>query len=430
MSQMAGFDMPSLTGSLDVVLDDLIKPTTLQVIGSTLELGTVGKVFPAADGAAGTAPADVGVTTGRQDLAGGIFGEYDLAVRNGIGTFVMDSAVLVGGFTSGSQDWQIEKGLGEFFRDLDDDSLDLSGSENLAGFDLTDNGAVNGTLTSLGGGSFEIGIPFGRTLDLSSVTGTAGDNLIFTGKAVAVFAPGTPLNAASSTDSVEAPIVQATLVADRTVVAEDGTVTSLPESEVWIDEWDSYWVEVWGNAAGDQLDAASVEVEYNADWFTATEIDFGRAWSDSVSGAIDDESGTVLITGEIDGEQSGYIPLGRIRFESLDNDDISATDVIGPQASGITISFAGFELSIAGSVTPGLGVSPATQVIPVVYDIDDDDRIGFGDLSYFADAFSDSVVTTDSLQTWALDFDRSGSIGFGDLAFLADNCDIRHPALP
>ncbi|MFT5095015.1 MAG: hypothetical protein ACI93T_003859, partial [Porticoccaceae bacterium] len=107
--------------------------------------------------------------------------------------------------------------------------------------------------------------------------------------------------------------------------------------------------------------------------------------------------------------------------ESLDNDDISATDVIGPQASGISISSARFELSTSGSVTPGLGVSPATQVIPVVYDIDDDDRIGFGDLSYFADAFSDSVVTTDSLQTWALDFDRSGSIGFGDLAFLADN---------
>jgi hypothetical protein len=69
-----------------------------------------------------------------------------------------------------------------------------------------------------------------------------------------------------------------------------------------------------------------------------------------------------------------------------------------------------------------LGESPGTELWAVMYDIDDNDRIDFGDLSYFAAAFDRTVGSTPEppYVQWA-DFDRSGTVDFGDLALFAPN---------
>ena len=65
--------------------------------------------------------------------------------------------------------------------------------------------------------------------------------------------------------------------------------------------------------------------------------------------------------------------------------------------------------------------APNTSLWSVAYDVDDNDRIDFGDLAYFANEFQEDVFNSDSPLTWALDFDKNGKVDFGDLAFLATN---------
>jgi hypothetical protein len=78
-----------------------------------------------------------------------------------------------------------------------------------------------------------------------------------------------------------------------------------------------------------------------------------------------------------------------------------------------------------------LGGSPATELWAVMYDVDDNDGIDFGDLSFFAAAFGRTVGAPDSEPpyAWWADFDGSGRVDFGDLAFFAPNFNKNRSAI-
>ena len=59
----------------------------------------------------------------------------------------------------------------------------------------------------------------------------------------------------------------------------------------------------------------------------------------------------------------------------------------------------------------------------MVYDIDDNNQIDFGDFSFFAAAFGKTLAasTSEPPYVWWADFDKSGRVDFGDLAFSAPN---------
>ena len=62
-----------------------------------------------------------------------------------------------------------------------------------------------------------------------------------------------------------------------------------------------------------------------------------------------------------------------------------------------------------------------TELWPVIYDIDDNDLIDFGDFSYFAGAFGQTVGGPEPPYTWWADFDRTGLVDFGDFSYFAPN---------
>ena len=118
----------------------------------------------------------------------------------------------------------------------------------------------------------------------------------------------------------ESTAIHMSLVENPTVVDASGQVAALPQSEAWIDEWDSYWVELWVNTAdGPAVTAGSVDLAYNTDYFTATEIDHGPVYVNQVSGTIDDGIGLVDNIGgatalsDVGGD--GYALLARVKFE-------------------------------------------------------------------------------------------------------------------
>ena len=71
-----------------------------------------------------------------------------------------------------------------------------------------------------------------------------------------------------------------------------------------------------------------------------------------------------------------------------------------------------------------LSLEPAT----VSYDLDNDGRIGLGDLAHFASVYRERPgITTESPYAYAADFDRSGTVDLGDLALFAANYQLSRP---
>ena len=57
----------------------------------------------------------------------------------------------------------------------------------------------------------------------------------------------------------------------------------------------------------------------------------------------------------------------------------------------------------------------------MIYDIDDNNLVDFGDLSFFAPAFGQPVGGNEPPFTWWADFDKTGLVDFGDLSFFSPN---------
>ena len=240
---------------------------------------------------------------------------------------------------------------------------------------------------------------------------------------------GSPLNGTEGRNASEDTAVYVTLVEEPTTVDADGQVVALPESQAWIDEWDSYWVELWVNTIeGPGVTGGTVDLAYNSEYFTATEIDHGSIFVDGTSGSIDDALGLVTNIGgtttRTNAGGAGYSLLGRVKFESLSDDQVpvdTSNLFMGPYDLGLGLSDSQLEVADVGLVNPTLGEAPDTELWAVPYDVDDSDQIDFGDFTFLATSFAQDVVDSDSPYVWAMDFDKSGTLDFGDFTFFAVN---------
>ena len=219
------------------------------------------------------------------------------------------------------------------------------------------------------------------------------------------------------------------LVHQRTPVDPvTGEVGALPASEPWIDGWDTFWVEIWGNTPGPAdagIAAASVDLEYDTARFSATAIEFGPAFTEDRTGSIDDGAGVVAdvaaATTLTDVGDDGLALLARVRFEPIGADQ-AAVDVAsrfaGPYDLGLALSDAQMELTDTTVGNPELGDPPDTELWAVVYDYDHSNKIDFGDLAWFASVF---LGPADEPDAWWADYNQDGFVDFGDLAELAPN---------
>jgi beta-glucanase (GH16 family) len=222
--------------------------------------------------------------------------------------------------------------------------------------------------------------------------------------------------------------VEVVLVLNPTTTDTDGEVDTLPTNEVWIDEWDEFFVEVWARVPqsdGVGVVTASADLTYNTDYFTATGVEFGTPFTIGQSFTIDDVNGRVdAITATADRTDAGenrFVLLARVAFASIDTDQVplnSQSGYVTPfNDLDIGIENIAVDVTDAGSVAATTGTLPQTEVWPVMYDLDDSHTVGFGDLPTFSSVFNQ--LTSSSTDVFQADFDRGGSVGFGDVTLLA-----------
>ena len=212
-----------------------------------------------------------------------------------------------------------------------------------------------------------------------------------------------------------------------------------PSNEEWIDEWSSFWIEVWISTpyTGDVgVALAQVDLTYNTDYHTATGIEYGAGFELNHSGVIDDENGTVVGLGagtaRADVGDDRHALLARVRFEPTVDDVGVPFYIDGVYVAAVEneIVLESPQVSLVGAVPSEtrLGDMPDTRLRAVPYDLDNDGRIGLGDLAFFASVYREQPgITTESPYAYVSDFDRSGTVDLGDLAFFAANYRLGRP---
>jgi len=240
---------------------------------------------------------------------------------------------------------------------------------------------------------------------------------------------GTPL----AVEQIGRTQIDITIVDTPSAVGGNGEVASLPASRDWVHEWMPFWVEIWVSTPDTTtlgVAQAAVDLQYDTSYLTATDIQYGPAFTLNQTGTIDDGLGVVSEVGGAtaltDVGDDAFVLLARVRFASTGSDQVPVDEVgrsIGPYDMQLVLANGQTQLVGAGAAVPELAPTPATELWAVMYDIDDNNLIDFGDLSFFAPAFGQPVGTpaSEPPYAWWADFDKSGLVDFGDLSFFAPN---------
>lgn len=219
--------------------------------------------------------------------------------------------------------------------------------------------------------------------------------------------------------------------------AGTGETYILPNSLQWVDEWASFYVQIWASGLdGVGLAGGAFELWYNTDVFTAIDVEFGPAFVGQ-NDTIDDAEGMVEVEAIAAVMNVGVgrpALLAEVYFLATDEDpgapvgpdrDLTlAAHDLGLDIKNATISFVGRK-----SDEPAIGPMPETTVIPVVYDVTNDGKVSMADLAYFAVDFLKHSANPMS------DYDASGYVNFADLSWFALNfgrqrAETLNPAYP
>ncbi len=220
------------------------------------------------------------------------------------------------------------------------------------------------------------------------------------------------------------------LVVDPTnIEAETGEVAAIPPSKTWIDEWTEVWAEIWISTPDStdwDLANATADLVYNTDYFTATDVKFGPAFSGNPTWTDDDPGGRVVDiradVGPADIGDDRPVLFARVQLQQTAADAGVPMDIgdqyMSPVDTGLAVETPHVEFSGPALALTEVGSLPATEVWPMMYDLDNDGKVFFSDFAYFASVFLQEVKAPYS---YACDHDHSGRVDFADFAFFAPN---------
>ncbi|QDT84056.1 Calx-beta domain-containing protein [Gimesia chilikensis] len=210
-----------------------------------------------------------------------------------------------------------------------------------------------------------------------------------------------------------------------------GEVLTLPAGRDWVDEWSTYWVEIWVDAlnpTSQGIFSTSLDFSYQTQYTSASEIEFGGAFTQNQTGLIDDASGIISnLHAETTETQRGsdrYLLFARIKFAPAGEDQVLLdleNKSIGPYDLEFEINTPQVTLvdDIALDTVPA--AFAGTEIWANPYDLNDDNRINFRDLLLFASVYNSIPSQSDSDYAWFADLNQNDRVEFKDLLLFASN---------
>jgi len=213
-------------------------------------------------------------------------------------------------------------------------------------------------------------------------------------------------------------------ITDRTQV--------LPEGMERTHEWDRFVVEVWlrGDGQGPvDIQDMKLDLGYRTDLTTAVDVEFGRSFEGPRGFELDDSSGKVR---EIHGTSAGVslseedrVLFARVHFQAVPQlgDNVRMdfeTGSVGPHSlelatENIAAMSGGQEIIAEHDAMPEMGI------FPVIYDLNEDQKIGIADFAQFIKVFGDTAESGTDGTSWFADFDKSYAVGLADFSHFISN---------
>ncbi|TWU27908.1 choice-of-anchor I family protein [Novipirellula artificiosorum] len=337
------------------------------------------------------------------------------------------------------------------FNGLSGGHVDLSYDTNLLDatgivhqdFDILPSGTIDdsqGMVDDLGGGTFEVGrgadSTWSRLAYVEVVATGAGEETFMLDPGRLQFGRlggggNIPWRAVDLSDTatvthLDAPGLQLRVVDAPSDADGDGEATEIPPNSNFVNEFETFYVEVWMDAAGAQgVDSATLSLDYNTAITSASAIIPGPGFS-LVGGTINDAAGTVsnlsVTADRLVGDDNAVL-LATVEFSRRSTDSVILDPTTGNVTGlGLDLEVTDGSVGIGGvSADAGVGTLPNTELFAMPYDFDNNGSIDFGDYAHFRDAFGRSVGDPEPpFAAWA-DFDGSGMVDFEDFDLLEAN---------
>ncbi len=206
----------------------------------------------------------------------------------------------------------------------------------------------------------------------------------------------------------------------------------LPESIAATHEWAPFAVEVWVRGEGEvpvHVQQLTFDLNYRTDLTSAVDVQFGKSFEGERSFSLADATGEVQ---QISAASAGVtlgegdrVLFARIFFQAVpqNGDNVRLdfeTGSVGPYslelaAANVGASYQGHALDITQSAMPDTGL------YAVIYDLDDDQRVGLSDFALFAASYGNNSPSAEGDATWFADFDKSGRVDLPDFALFVQN---------
>ncbi|TWT31431.1 dockerin type I domain-containing protein [Blastopirellula retiformator] len=227
--------------------------------------------------------------------------------------------------------------------------------------------------------------------------------------------------------------VEMRIVKQPTTVDSNGEVVTLPDNAEWIDEWDSFYVEIYARAPETgSVKSVSVVIDYTNEYHNASSFtsnsDLKFTPSNTVYASYADRVSATFSTPLSGlGNDGKSVLVGRILFgpdQSLGNGvaNTPASDYADPVVTDFTLVGGGATVQYGGGYeTTGVsGVNvPSTELFAVPYDLDDDRTISIVDLTYIIRNIGKAA--TPANQLYRMDFTHDGYVDLVDLALMVRN---------
>lgn len=312
--------------------------------------------------------------------------------------------------------------------------LDVPGGSGLATFDI---------FVSENGGAYQP-LLVGTTLTQYTFTGVRGNEYQFFSLARdnAGNIQSPTGNSDFTTQIVDNSIPTGTEALVLSVVREDETSpvgtqqANMPPGNTTLNEWENgvaqLWLEVTAELQSQPI-TLTFDIEWNSQWFTELESLANLAAQTDIQ--ITEELGMLHASITLAGiDLSSYMPGQKVLISSLllktNQDDAAGllidTDGHYPQAT----TSHGLKLLIAeiwgGDNSLRTHTQVVAQIAPVVYDFNEDGRVGLADFAGFISKYGRQVDPEDS-DTFLFDYDRNGRVSIADFALFIRHYGLKKP---